>query len=99
MRSTVIAGHPAGAEAASVVRMAAPSGVTSSERTPVIDYWKAAQQLSGAGAGHRHRPCGPSTNPPPSGNAETWTFSTRAVQAMTAPVTSTIASTAPTSWK
>ena len=87
------------AEAASVVRIAAPVGVTSSAFIPVSTTGKPRRSSTVPGAGTGIRPCGPPTVPPPTGSAETWTACTPArSSATTPPVTSTIASTAPTSW-
>src|SRR6266480_4048560 len=70
--ATVIAGiRPA--DAASVVRIAAPVGVTSSAFTPVSTTGKPRRSSAVPGAGTGILPWGPSANPPPRGSAETWT--------------------------
>src|SRR5207245_3121 len=53
------------AEAASVVRIAAPVGVTSSAFTPVSTTGKPRRSPTVPGAGTGIRPCGPATVPPP----------------------------------
>ena len=53
------------APAASVVRIAAPVGVTSSRRMPVSNVGKPLSSSAVAGPGTGMRPCGPSTKPPP----------------------------------
>ena len=84
---------------ASVVRMAAPVGVTSSRRTPVSTTGKPFSNSAVPGPGTGMGPWGPRIIPPPIGRAEQWTASTpRRWRPMHAPVMSTIASTAPTSW-
>ena len=67
---TTIEGHRA-AGCPSVVRIAAPVGVTSSARTPVSTTGKPRSSSAVPGPGTGIRPCAVSTKPPPSGSAET----------------------------
>src|SRR4030095_14003539 len=57
------------ARVASVVRMAAPVGVTSSRFTPVSTTGKPLSSSAVPGPGMGIRPCAPVTKPPPTGRA------------------------------
>src|SRR5213592_3114341 len=65
-RTVMAGGRSAGF--ASVVRIAAPVGVTSSTRTPVSTTGKPRSSSAVPGPGIGIRPCGPSEKPPPSGS-------------------------------
>jgi len=99
MDSTVIAGSEQ--NSSTIVRkIAAPVGVTVSQRTCAGTVGIPRSNSKAAGAGSGRRPCSVSTLPSPSATGEAVTRSIpRRARPIAAPVTSTIASTAPTSWK
>ena len=74
IRSSVIAGRRPGVP--SVVRIAAPVGVTSSVATPLSYTGNPRKSSPVAGAGTGSRPCAVSTLPPPIGSGDTCTRST-----------------------
>ena len=80
--------------------MAAPVGVTVSQLTWAGTVGTPSSSSSVAGAGSGSRPCSVWTLPSPRATGLEVTRSTPSRSTpMAAPVTSTIASTAPTSWK
>src|SRR5207245_1436007 len=69
-------------------------------RAPVSIAGQPRSSSAVPGAGTGIRPCGPSTKPEPTGSADACTaVASSIVRPSAAPAISTIASTAPTSWK
>ncbi len=97
-RSGAKVGHRSNREAI-VATMAAPVGVTNSKSTSVAYVGTPRRHSTVAGGGSGRIPWRACTKPRPIGNGEATTSAPRCAMHAAAPTMSTIASTAPTSWK